>query len=183
NVENGLKLRRYAPPGAACRRFRDQAPPGQGFAVGPSGRRLVRGRTPARQSAGEPKRHGLEFSQARRVGDPVDPATAPLWPRQERARAFSSGFPKRRRERCDAACRSRSPPRRPLHPPADTALRTITKLKQKSGANVRSPPTAADFQTIKDGPPSTQSRPSSRIGLWLFLTHNERRAGRLMRMR
>ena len=28
-----------------------------------------------------------------------------------------------------------------------------------------------------------QSRPSSRIGLWLFLTHNERRAGRLMCMR
>src|SRR5271169_3892032 len=57
------------------RRFRDQARPGQGFAVGPSGRRWDRGRTTARQSTGEPKRHGLEVSQARRLGDPVDPAT------------------------------------------------------------------------------------------------------------
>jgi len=31
--------------------------------------------TTARQSTGEPKRHGLEVSQARRLCDPVDPAT------------------------------------------------------------------------------------------------------------
>jgi hypothetical protein len=36
---------------------------------------LDRGPTTARQSTGEPKRHGLEVSQARRLGDPVDPAT------------------------------------------------------------------------------------------------------------
>jgi hypothetical protein len=45
----------------------------------------------------------------------------PLWPRQERARAFSSRFPRRRRARCDAASRSRLPPRRRLPLQADAA--------------------------------------------------------------
>ena len=50
-------------------------------------------------------------SPARRYGTP---GRAPLWPRQEGARAFSSRLPRRRRARYDAASRSRSPPRQPL---------------------------------------------------------------------
>jgi hypothetical protein len=56
------------------RRFRHQARLGPGFEVGPSGRRLDRDRRTARQSAGKPKHRGLGFSQARRLGDAVDPA-------------------------------------------------------------------------------------------------------------
>src|SRR6266850_2091414 len=57
------------------RQSRHLARPGQGFAVGPSGRRLDRARTTARQSAGEPKHRGLAMSYARRLGDAIDPTT------------------------------------------------------------------------------------------------------------
>src|SRR4051794_34876637 len=54
--------------------FGNQARPGPGFAVGLSDHRLDRARTTARQSAGEPKHRGVGFSEARRLGDAVDPA-------------------------------------------------------------------------------------------------------------
>src|SRR4029077_6984171 len=54
--------------------FGNQARPGLGFAVGLSGHRLDRARTTARQSAGEPKHRGVGVSQARWLGDAVDPA-------------------------------------------------------------------------------------------------------------
>src|SRR6202035_5193983 len=57
------------------RRFRHQARPGPGLAVGPSGCRLDRDPRTARQSAGEPKRRGVEVSYTGRLGDAVDPAT------------------------------------------------------------------------------------------------------------
>src|SRR5580704_17225166 len=56
------------------RRFRHQVLPGPNLAAGPSRRRLDRDRRTARQIVGEPKHRGLELSQARWLGDAVDPA-------------------------------------------------------------------------------------------------------------
>src|SRR3984893_13845268 len=52
--------------------------PAPSLAAGPSGSRLHRDRRTARQSAGEPKRRGLEVSSAGRLGDAIAPAALPF---------------------------------------------------------------------------------------------------------
>ena len=68
------------------------------------------------------------------------------------------------------------------------AERKLRRRQLTEDGNVKISGRPALSRRWETGPParerlkSTQSRPSSRIGLWLFLTHNERRAGRLMCM-